>query len=99
MDLPDTLLRGIYAYGFEKPSAIQQRAIKPAILGRDLIAQAQSGMVRLTLFDFPCWTFLKKGPSSFHEESLNCFELHTANFNARLSVLGMKILIQVTFRV
>jgi superfamily II DNA/RNA helicase len=45
MDLPDTLLRGIYAYGFEKPSAIQQRAIKPAILGRDLIAQAQSGMV------------------------------------------------------
>ena len=45
MDLPEELLRGIFAYGFEKPSAIQQRAIKPAILGRDLIAQAQSGMV------------------------------------------------------
>lgn len=46
MDLPEELLRGIYSYGFEKPSAIQQRAIKPTMLGRDLIAQAQSGTVR-----------------------------------------------------
>lgn len=46
MELPDELLRGIYSYGFEKPSAIQQRAIKPTILGKDLIAQAQSGTVR-----------------------------------------------------
>ena len=45
MGLPEELLRGIYAYGFEKPSAIQQRAIKPTMLGRDLIAQAQSGTV------------------------------------------------------
>ena len=45
MDLPEELLRGIYAYGFEKPSAIQQRAIKPTRMGRDLIAQAQSGTV------------------------------------------------------
>jgi len=47
MDLPEELLRGIYSYGFEKPSAIQQRAIKPTMLGRDLIAQAQSGTVSL----------------------------------------------------
>jgi superfamily II DNA/RNA helicase len=46
MELPEELLRGIFAYGFEKPSAIQQRAIKPTILGKDLIAQAQSGTVR-----------------------------------------------------
>ena len=45
MELPEELLRGIYAYGFEKPSAIQQRAITPTILGKDLIAQAQSGTV------------------------------------------------------
>lgn len=31
------------AYGFEKPSAIQQRAIVPVIKGHDTIAQAQSG--------------------------------------------------------
>jgi translation initiation factor 4A len=43
MGLSDDLLRGIYAYGFVKPSHIQQRAIKPLISGVDLIAQAQSG--------------------------------------------------------
>lgn len=43
MDLKEDLLRGIYAYGFEKPSAIQQRAVKPILSGRDVIAQAQSG--------------------------------------------------------
>ena len=43
MKLRDELLRGIYAYGFEKPTAIQQRAIVPGIQGRDVIAQAKSG--------------------------------------------------------
>ncbi len=33
MNLREALLRGIYAYGFEKPSAIQQRAILPCIKG------------------------------------------------------------------
>ena len=33
MNLKELLLRGIYAYGFEKPSAIQQRAIMPCIEG------------------------------------------------------------------
>jgi translation initiation factor 4A len=43
MGLKEDLLRGIYAYGFEKPSAIQQRAITPLARGNDVIAQAQSG--------------------------------------------------------
>lgn len=43
MGIREELLRGIYAYGFEKPSAIQQRAVLPIINGRDVIAQAQSG--------------------------------------------------------
>jgi translation initiation factor 4A len=43
MKLKEELLRGIYAYGFEKPSAIQQRAIMPCVKGHDVIAQAQSG--------------------------------------------------------
>ncbi|KAL7111972.1 hypothetical protein ACP275_05G123200 [Erythranthe tilingii] len=43
MGIKDDLLRGIYNYGFEKPSAIQQRAVLPIIAGRDVIAQAQSG--------------------------------------------------------
>lgn len=45
MNLKQELLRGIYGYGFEKPSAIQQRAIIPCIRGRDVIAQAQSGKI------------------------------------------------------
>lgn len=49
MDIPEELLRGIYSYGFEKPSAIQQRAIRPTMMGRDLIAQAQSGTVRVCI--------------------------------------------------
>lgn len=43
LQLKPDLLRGIYAYGFEKPSAIQQRAIRPILRGRDVIAQSQSG--------------------------------------------------------
>jgi len=50
MSLRDELLRGIYAYGFEKPSAIQQRAIVPLIQKRDTIAQAQSGMGKTATF-------------------------------------------------
>ena len=37
------IIRGIYSYGFEKPSAIQKKSIKPIINGQDIIAQAQSG--------------------------------------------------------
>ena len=42
-DLHPQLLRGIYAYNFEKPSHIQQRSILPIMRGHDVIAQAQSG--------------------------------------------------------
>ncbi|XP_064402536.1 eukaryotic initiation factor 4A-III [Halichondria panicea] len=50
MNIREDLLRGIYAYGFEKPSAIQQRAILPIITGRDVIAQAQSGTGKTATF-------------------------------------------------
>ena len=43
MGLPENLLRGVYAHGFEKPSAIQSAAIAPVFKGRDILAQAQSG--------------------------------------------------------
>jgi len=50
MRLPEDLLRGIFSYGFEKPSAIQQRAIQPIIEGRDTIGQAQSGTGKTATF-------------------------------------------------
>ena len=43
MELPENILRSIYAHGFERPSAIQQKAIVPIKQGRDILAQAQSG--------------------------------------------------------
>lgn len=42
-EIKTELLRGIYSIGFEKPSPIQKKAIKPIIKGRDIIGQAQSG--------------------------------------------------------
>jgi len=50
MKLREALLRGIYAYGFEKPSTIQQRAILPCIKSLDVIAQAQSGTGKTATF-------------------------------------------------
>ncbi|CAL2029695.1 hypothetical protein CAEBREN_02938 [Caenorhabditis brenneri] len=50
MGLREELLRGIYAYGFEKPSAIQQRAIPAILKARDVIAQAQSGTGKTATF-------------------------------------------------
>ena len=37
------LYRGIYAYGFQQPSKIQKKTIIPINMGRDVIAQSQSG--------------------------------------------------------
>ena len=42
-DMDPLVLRGIYSFGYEKPSPIQRKAILPMIDGRDMIAQAQSG--------------------------------------------------------
>jgi len=50
LEIEPNILRGIFGYGFEKPSPIQQRAIKPVIKGRDVIAQAQSGTGKTATF-------------------------------------------------
>jgi translation initiation factor 4A len=50
LELNNKILRGIFAYGYEKPSPIQQKAIKPLIEGKDIIAQAQSGTGKTATF-------------------------------------------------
>jgi len=50
MKLKEELVRGIYAFGFSKPSAVQQRAIVPIIKGRDVIVQSQSGTGKTAVF-------------------------------------------------
>lgn len=50
LNINPSILRGIFAHGFEKPSPIQQRAIKPLIMGKDVCAQAQSGTGKTATF-------------------------------------------------
>eukprot|EP01083_Nonionella_stella_P152780 490156_1 len=50
LNLNENLLRGIYAYGFEKPSNIQKHAILPIIQKHDVIAQSQSGTGKTAVF-------------------------------------------------
>jgi len=54
LDLKEDLHRGILAYGFEKPTSIQQKAIKPIIDGNDIIGQAQSGTGKTGSFTIGC---------------------------------------------
>jgi len=50
LEINQNLLRGIFAYGFEKPSPIQQKAIRPLIFKKDIVAQAQSGTGKTATF-------------------------------------------------
>jgi len=43
LNLNEQLMRGIFAYGFEKPTPIQCQSILPIVDKKDVIAQAQSG--------------------------------------------------------
>ena len=59
LDIDTDILRGIYAYGFEMPSPIQRKAIRPIIDGRDIIAQAQSGTGKTATFSIGALSILK----------------------------------------
>lgn len=50
MGISENIIRGIFSYGFEKPSIIQARAVRPVLTGNDVIAQAQSGMGKTGAF-------------------------------------------------
>ncbi|KAG7195568.1 translation initiation factor eIF4A [Scheffersomyces spartinae] len=50
LNLKPSIVRGIFGYGYENPSAIQQRAIMPITQGRDVLAQAQSGTGKTATF-------------------------------------------------
>lgn len=43
LNLSEALLKGVYSYGYEKPSEIQRIGILPFLSNKDIIAQAQSG--------------------------------------------------------
>lgn len=60
LNLNDELLRGIYGYGFERPSPIQKLAIRPLIDRRDILAQAQSGTGKTATFAIGSLSIVKQ---------------------------------------
>jgi ATP-dependent RNA helicase len=87
MGIRDELLRGIYGYGFEKPSAIQQRAVLPIITGRDVIAQAQSGTGKTSMISLSVCQIVDTSVREYvrllrqiKSPSLFCFHHQTLRF-------------------
>ena len=72
---PENLLRGIYAYGYESPSAVQSRAIVQICKGRDTIAQAQSGTGKTATFSI---SVLQVIDTAVRETQGMPFDLHSA---------------------
>jgi translation initiation factor 4A len=50
LGLSNDVLKGIYSYGYEKPSQIQRIAIKPIIEGHDIVIQSHSGTGKTATF-------------------------------------------------
>mmetsp|Transcript_27760 Transcript_27760/g.26820 ORF Transcript_27760/g.26820 Transcript_27760/m.26820 type:complete len:101 (+) Transcript_27760:194-496(+) len=68
LGLKEEVLRGIYGYGFVKPSPIQQKGILPLIQGKDTIAQAQSGTGKTGCFTIGTLQIIDT--SSIHTQAL-----------------------------
>ena len=65
MGLNDPLIRGVYTYGFERPSKIQQLAIVPMREQNDILAQSQSGTGKTGAFTIGALSTVdasKRGP-------------------------------------
>tara|TARA_B110000208_G_scaffold192023_1_gene261871 strand:+ start:5193 stop:6332 length:1140 start_codon:yes stop_codon:yes gene_type:complete len=60
MNLNNNLKKGIYAYGWEKPSKIQESGIVPVIEGNDCIIQAQSGTGKTGTFSIALLNMIDK---------------------------------------
>lgn len=61
MGLKEEVLRGIYGYGFNKPSPIQMKAIVPIIQGNDVIATTQCGNGKTGAFAIPALQIIDTG--------------------------------------
>jgi len=98
MGLPDDLLRGVYGYGWEKPSIIQKLAIVPQIKGHDLLAQANSGMGKSGSFGIGLLARItdEKKPQALVMSHTHELASQTANVIRALGVhLGVKVVLAV----
>jgi len=84
LDISNDLLRGIYAYGFEKPSPIQCKSIVPITRGKDIIAQAQSGTGKTAAFSI--------GALSLIDLSLNTTQILVLSPTRELTIQTAKVM-------
>ncbi|GIW72928.1 MAG: ATP-dependent RNA helicase RhlE [Planctomycetota bacterium] len=61
LGLPPALLRAVAELGFRTPTPIQQRAIPPALAGRDVVGQARTGTGKTAAFGLPLLARLEPG--------------------------------------
>jgi ATP-dependent RNA helicase DeaD len=64
LELNPTLLRGLQEVGFDEPFPIQERAIGPLLMGRDVVGQAKTGSGKTAAFGLP---MLQKVNPNFRE--------------------------------
>jgi translation initiation factor 4A len=97
-DLNPQLLRGIYAYNFEKPSHIQQRSILPIMRGHDVIAQAQSGTGKTGAFGVATLQAIDFDPKKTDVQALVMAptrelakQIHDVITNLGIQMTGLKV--------
>lgn len=99
MELNENLLRGIHAFGFEKPSAIQSVAIKPMAAGHDILGQAQSGTGKTGTFGIGLLSRIDPALKKPQAVVLaHTHELSDQNFKA-ISALGKYMKVGVTLAI
>ena len=82
LNLKEELLRGIFSYGFENPSPIQQKAIPVVNSKKDLIAQAQSGTGKTGAFTIGVLNNIDVDSNTTQAIIINpTHELSNQNFN------------------
>lgn len=97
LNLKPTLLRGIYAYGYERPSPIQQKAIRPYLQKFDLIAQAQSGTGKTATFSIGLLQNIDEASDSFQGLTISpTRELAEQTFNV-MSAISQYTNIRILF--
>ena len=99
LDLPEDLLRGIYAHGWERPSAIQTVGILPIMKGRDVLGQAQSGTGKTGTFGIGLLT--RVDPTLNQTQALvlaHTHELADQTYKALSSIssrMGVKVVLAI----
>jgi len=61
LGLSDALLKAISKKGYTTPSPIQQKAIKPILEGKDVLASAQTGTGKTAAFTLPILQIISQG--------------------------------------